>query len=921
MRPLKLTISAFGPYADQQELDFTKLGQSGLYLITGDTGAGKTTIFDAITFALFGEASGDSRKADMLRSKYAKAETPTFVELTFSHGEKEYTVRRNPEYTRAKTRGTGTTNEKASAQLFSPDGDVLDGKVKEVDNAIRDIIGLTQEQFSQIAMISQGEFRKLLQANTTERQKIFREIFKTEMYDVLQKRLKNEANRIEQQLGEVKRSTAQYIGSILCHEDSLYAVDVRKAKEGGILTADVLELLENLLAEDEEAKQRLGELLTDKNSQIEVLTREVTQAETHQKNKEELAKKQEEEKNLTLETEQAQMSLQQAKETIPQQELLEKKINEIDLLLPSYDELDEKLDFLTAKEEELKEAEENQTAAQDRVDTLSSEIAALKEEHKSLENAAVVFEQLTAHRSNLVSNKEALDTLISDIKELETQQKKLRTLQEGYLTACSEMTRLQGIYNTKNKAFLDEQAGILASSLVSGSPCPVCGSTEHPHPAILSEGAPTEADVKQAEQALEVAKEEMVEANKAASTQNGKVSSDVEKVSSNIHVLLGDISVEEAGNVAAERVGALSDDIKKVDEDISAADKKKKRKAQLDTQLPEKESALVASTDELNSLKAEIASLNTAVEQLKKNVEELKKKLPYESRSVAVAERATRAKKKDDLKKALEDSETVFKNKIEALAGVQSAVETLRKQLADKQDVDLEGLTAQKDLLTQERDQLIEEQNDVGTRLSVNVSARDNIAAKAAETTKLEQRYAWVKALSDTANGTVIGKDKVMLETYIQTTYFDRILERANLRLRKMSGGQYDLKRREEADNKKAQSGLDLNIVDHINATERSVNTLSGGESFLASLALALGLSDEVQASTGIRLDTLFVDEGFGSLDPEALSKAYNTLAGLTDGNRLVGIISHVAELKEKIEHQIVVKKDRDGASRAFIEV
>lgn len=920
MRPLKLTISAFGPYADQQELDFTKLGQSGLYLITGDTGAGKTTIFDAITYALFGKASSDIRKEDMLRSKYAKAETPTFVELTFSHGEKEYTVRRNPEYTRAKTRGTGTTSEKASAQLVSPDGKSVDMKIKDVDNAIRDIIGLTQEQFSQIAMISQGEFRKLLQANTTERQKIFREIFKTEMYEVLQKRLKNEANSIEQQLGEVKRSTAQYIGSILCHEDSLHAVDVRKAKEGGILTADVLELLKNLLAEDEEVKQRLGELLADKNSQIEVLTKEVTQAETHQKNKEELVKKQEEEKALTLETEQAQISLQQAKETIPQQELLEKKINEIDLLLPSYDELDEKIDFLTAKEEALKEAEENQTAAQERVDTLSSEIAALKEEHKSLENAAVVFEQLTAHRSNLVSNKEALDTLIGDIKELETQQKKLRALQESYLTACSEMTRLQGIYDTKNKAFLDEQAGILASGLVSGSPCPVCGSTEHPQPAILSEGAPTEADVKQAEQALEVAKTEMVEANKAASTQNGKVSSDVEKVNSNIHVLLGDISVEEAGNVAAERVGALSDDIKKVDEDISAADKKKKRKAQLDTQLPEKESALVASTAELNSLKAEIASLNTAVEQLAKTVEELKKKLPYESRSAAEAERDALAKKKDDLKKALNDAGVALKNKSEALTGVQSAAETLRKQLAGKQDVDLEGLTAQKDLLTQERDQLIEEQNDVGTRLSVNVSARDNIAAKAAETTKLEQRYAWVKALSDTANGSVSGKDKVMLETYIQTTYFDRILERANLRLRKMSGGQYDLKRREEADNKKAQSGLDLNIVDHINATERSVNTLSGGESFLASLALALGLSDEVQASTGIRLDTLFVDEGFGSLDPEALSKAYNTLAGLTDGNRLVGIISHVAELKEKIEHQIVVKKDRDGASRAFIE-
>ena len=183
----------------------------------------------------------------------------------------------------------------------------------------------------------------------------------------------------------------------------------------------------------------------------------------------------------------------------------------------------------------------------------------------------------------------------------------------------------------------------------------------------------------------------------------------------------------------------------------------------------------------------------------------------------------------------------------------------------------------------------------------------------------LESRYAWMKALSDTANGNITGKDKIMLETYIQTTYFDRILERANVRLRKMSGGQYDLKRRAEADNKKSQSGLELDIIDHINATERSVNTLSGGEAFLASLALALGLSDEVQMATGIRLDTLFVDEGFGSLDSEALSKAYLTLAGLTEGNRLVGIISHVAELKEKIDRQIVVKKELSGGSRATI--
>ena len=217
------------------------------------------------------------------------------------------------------------------------------------------------------------------------------------------------------------------------------------------------------------------------------------------------------------------------------------------------------------------------------------------------------------------------------------------------------------------------------------------------------------------------------------------------------------------------------------------------------------------------------------------------------------------------------------------------------------------------------RTEILQKQKVLHARITANTSARQNILRRSADLEALEERFAWMKALSDTANGTLAGKEKIMLETYIQTTFFDRILERANMRLRKMSGGQYDLKRRQGTGSRQGQSGLELDIIDHINTTQRSVNTLSGGEAFLASLALALGLSDEVQMSTGIRLDTLFVDEGFGSLDSEALSKAYNTLAGLTEGNRLVGIISHVTELKERIDKQIVVKKDKSGSSTATI--
>ena len=272
-----------------------------------------------------------------------------------------------------------------------------------------------------------------------------------------------------------------------------------------------------------------------------------------------------------------------------------------------------------------------------------------------------------------------------------------------------------------------------------------------------------------------------------------------------------------------------------------------------------------------------------------------------------------------ELEKAQKKAEEDYLKGKEALSNAQTVIAQLREQLAAQPEWDTEALTRQQNSLEQQQKEIRQAQDAVYYRLTYNKNAAANINNTATRLAELEQRYAWMKALSDTANGTVSGKQKIELETYIQGAFFDQILLRANIRLEKMSGGQYDLKRRAVADNLKSQAGLELDIIDHINASERSVNTLSGGESFLASLALALGLSDQVQMSTGIRLDTLFVDEGFGSLDPEALSKAYNTLASLTEGNRLVGIISHVAELKERIDKQIVVTKNRDGGSTAEI--
>ena len=319
------------------------------------------------------------------------------------------------------------------------------------------------------------------------------------------------------------------------------------------------------------------------------------------------------------------------------------------------------------------------------------------------------------------------------------------------------------------------------------------------------------------------------------------------------------------------------------------------------------------------SAKEQIAAVSAAAAALETQIVALRAKLSFPDKAAAEAEKQTLQRKLQLLKNTLANAESTLSQAKEHLAATSATIKQLQGQLEGRVEADAEVLRSQKDGLVAQKAAIATAQKMIHTRISTNESAQKNISKKQSEMEMLERKYAWMKALSDTANGNLSGKEKIMLETYIQTTYFDRILERANIRLRKMSGGQYDLKRRRTAANMRGQSGLELDIVDHINTTERSVNTLSGGEAFLASLALALGLSDEVQMSTGIRLDTLFVDEGFGSLDSEALSKAYATLAGLTEGNRLVGIISHVAELKERIDKQIVVTKQRSGGSCAKI--
>lgn len=918
MRPLKLTIAGFGPYAGVQELDFESLGSRGLYLITGDTGAGKTTIFDAITFALFGEASGDGREAGMLRSKYAKADAPTYVELRFCYDGKDYTVRRNPEYERAKSRGTGTTRQAADAQLTLPDGSVVT-RLREVDKAVREIIGLTREQFAQVSMISQGEFRKLLQADTRERQKIFRDIFSTGLYVTLQNKLKEKAAGLRSLREHASLSIRQYMGGIACDEGSPLADDVSRARTGELPMTEVTELFEGLLREGRSADDVLAGQLSTLEAQSEQVLVQLTRAKAYQAAQSALMENEQAELAKRAELEQAQRMLATAQAALPEQEELQRRIAAIEMLLPSYDELEKKGAELLCRQDELAAAQRARDDAQAARTALVTEIAALKEERRGLEDAGAQREKLAARRQLAADRRNQLRSLFRDLEALDNQRAQLEGLQRAYLAADRESSRLAREYEEKNKAFLNEQAGVIASTLTVGMPCPVCGSLEHPRLAAMSANAPTEADVRAARADCERAQRRTNEASTEAGRQKGVVAAAEEAVRKQLAELPEEPRLENAKQAVNLQGRQLTEQIAGLDRQIAEAEAGVARKAALEKLLPVKEAALADAETAHADASGRIVSLLALIAELQKQIQGLREKLCFADKRAADAERARLAGKLDEMKRVLSRAEQAAAKHREELAGIRAAIAQLNKQLAEGCPADVVALEAERQVLAGQKNGILLRQKTIHARITANEAALREITAKAAEMAQLEEKYAWVNALSETANGSLGGKDKIMLETYIQTTYFDRILERANLRLQKMSGGQYDLKRRRNAANRQSQSGLELDIIDHINATERSVNTLSGGEAFLASLALALGLSDEVQMSTGIRLDTLFVDEGFGSLDSEALGKAYSTLAGLTEGNRLVGVISHVSELKERIDRQIVVTKDKSGGSSARI--
>lgn len=921
MRPLKLTMSAFGPYASTTELDLEQLGEGGLYLITGDTGAGKTTIFDAITFALYGEASGNHREVSMLRSLYAKPETATEVSLTFSNGGKCYSVKRNPEYLRPKTKGDGFTQEKANAELTCPDGRVIT-KSKDVNQAIIEILGLDKNQFTQIAMIAQGDFLKLLLSTTDDRKKIFQKIFHTKNYYLLQEKLKARSNQLDAQAKELKTKINTYLQNLQWPEDNTLSIMVTKIKNQELPYCDIVDGIHKLLELDQTNSEEVSQKLKECEQALSEITTRLAQI----KQRDDLYS------SLSQAKEELSKTEPLFKKALEQKEIWDKKKSEVEDLQkethklesfsPEYEELEAKQTQLHNLLSILKSEQELLIQKEKQLHSALEELNCLNEELKSLEDTGKNIAQLEQKKNDALSFQQSILNLENDINAYFKKEMELSDAQKNYQKAFDDLKQKKEIYDQQNEAFLDAQAGFLAQTLEPGKPCPVCGSMEHPSPASKTTEVPTEKELKQSKLVYEKADNLAQEKSREAGTLKGTVQQMKTTLKNMLDSLLNISFSENISHVLAEKKEANQQLVDYLEIEIREETKKEDRKKEVSTLIPQKNSEIESLRTDFQNLQENITKNKTNETNIKEGIEILNQKLPFSTLLELTKEMEALKRQIINIRSSIENANLEYNNLEKLSIRLNEMIKTYEEELKKIPFIDSIEETEKQQTITTKKNDLGTLQKEIHTRFSTNETVLKNIEEESGNLSLIENEWRSIKTLSETANGSLRGKEKIMLETYIQMHYFDHIIFRANKRLLIMTNGQYELVRRLEAENNRSQSGLELDVIDHYNGSHRSVKTLSGGESFKASLSLALGLSDEIQATSGgIQLDTMFVDEGFGSLDEESLNQAMSALLKLTDENKLVGIISHVPELKERIEKQIIIKKSPIGGSTAKITI
>lgn len=1001
MKPMKLTMSAFGSYADTQTIDFTNLGASGLYLISGETGSGKTTIFDAISFALYGKASGSGRdEYQMLRSDFADDRAKTFVELEFLCGDSKYYIKRS-------IKKTGQ-----DVELVLPDGTGM-GRKKDIDHKIIEIIGLDRDQFAQIVMIAQNDFQRFLQSGTDDRLKILRRIFGTDVLKAFQERLKS----------LVKTQSDKR--ALIIHDFERYEVNIYRHKEKfaeweAQIEADTSEIgkADKKIKELDTKKQELAAALaiaTELEKKFKQLAAFREQLVAHTAIAEEISdllrrtatgeialhkvrpvadtKKQAISNHITaktnLDTAQEQLiaaiaELEAAVKAVSELPSLDEATDSFNTLVKEWEKVSERLKKLLALDGDSKKIVKKQTELTDlqtQLDAVIKELSGIPE--IDIKQAAIdeLNRQLTAENERLIK----LTALQTNFQAIESERLELATAQSEFNAIDAEFAEVDKEYRKLEDAFLHSQAGIIATTLVHGEPCPVCGSTTHPTPAVLSDSDLTETKLKK-----ERDKRDMQQSKREnKSSECGKIKTALEllltQFEKSFSSLILDTNIEIAGAILSENIDAAKAGVKKFSDDKTIAEAEI---ARLKTQKITAEKTREDLSPDCTALRSEIQSLterfladfsefiekpvwetaesalSTLLSNAQAETEILNLKKQQDEKSLAVFkkhwEEATKRKSNAEnthtsaktlVSERTENEKILLSAEIEAinafavilkengfdseevyLTALLTEVELVqnKKRTSDYEKQgeqlarDIERLTGETDgkekpdtakwneeaeTVKNEYQSITEKRDSIKIRLDNITAALKELRNRANDFEKVEKAYSAVKQLADTANG------KLDFETYAQMAYFERVLIAANLRLKLMSQNRYTLLRKEESGDGRKRTGLEIEVLDSYTGKARSSGSLSGGESFMASLSLALGLSDVVQQNAGgVSLDAMFIDEGFGSLDPDVLELAIRTLSEMAGVGRIIGIISHVSELRERIDKQIQVEKTSAGS-------
>lgn len=930
MKPLKLTMSAFGSYAGKNVIDFTGQ-QQGIFLITGDTGAGKTTIFDAITYALYNQTSGGERNGNMMRSQYAKPETETYVELEFLYRGQTYRVCRNPDYKITKTLKNGKIREQKvphSVELTLPDGTVFPEKKNATDAKIIEILGLTADQFSQIVMIAQGDFLKLLYTKSDERKMIFSKLFRTDIYWKIQENLRRKSMEMDERIQENDRAFEQEKSRIIpLPESEELPLDE--------LVERLRERLKDALKEQNLRRENVEEL-NKKITKYEEINKLFVSLEKIRQTGKELEARQAESKERRQQIENALKAdkvLVAEQQNLRQQQAVEQSVQAIAKMEETLTNNQEMFETLKTQLQEV-EAEQKREAAD-----IQKKMLALEQSfpsYEALQNAWSEEQQAKKAWEGIEkTSEESFHKKEAEIAALKEQQKRqeqaVEKAKENWEQTALGASESAKHYEHMYEAFLKEQAGILAENLSAGCPCPVCGSTIHPDPAKLSDHAVTELEVEQAKKTRAAAEEKrdlVYAAFETEKTEKQKLAQAVEKEEADF--VLAQTIAKQQRKEAEQNYVSLQKIAEQIREKLvypSLAEAKKqyaamqKALAAAEQEIERKRQKVSELAEAMNTLKgqklAEEENQKTAKKLAVKTEKEYAKLLEKsgfvseETYHLAILPERSRSK--------LEREEKEYESQC---LRQQSEQKLLEKQVSGKTYTDTTELNEQ---LKAEKQALKEAEKtymELHTAYENDRSVLQNCAIYLEKGKKLESEDQVIKSLSKTANGRLSGSAKIDFETYIQRQYFKQIIHEANKRLLTMSNHQFILKLKEEANTgRKTNEGLDLSVYSLVTDSERDVKTLSGGESFLAALAMALGLSDIVERSAGaIHPDMMFIDEGFGSLDAQSRQQAIEVLAELAGDSRMVGIISHVTELKEQIDRKLAVSRTDKGSRAVWTE-